>query len=88
MVLLEKIRMAPCRASVSLPFPKAHAGSCFVGRRAVPSAGETDEQRNGAARDSIGVEAGKGSGGRILRCPAAGFDETPPGVNRRPADQA
>ena len=37
--LPEKTRMAPCRASVPLPFPTTHAGSCLVGRPAMPSAG-------------------------------------------------
>ena len=39
MALLEKMRMAPCRASVPRPFPTIHAGSRLAGRRAVPSAG-------------------------------------------------
>jgi hypothetical protein len=37
--LPEKMRMAPCRASVPLPFPTVRAGSWLVGRRAMPSAG-------------------------------------------------
>jgi hypothetical protein len=32
----KKILMAPCRASTPLPFPTAHAGSCLVGRSAMP----------------------------------------------------
>src|SRR5687767_12233552 len=32
----QKIRMAPCRASIPLPFPMPHAGSCLVDRRAMP----------------------------------------------------
>ena len=43
----QKISMAPCRASISLPFPKPHIGSCLVGRHAMPSAnkGLAVEQR-------------------------------------------
>jgi hypothetical protein len=35
---LKKFLMAPCRTSVPLPLPTAHAGSCRAGRGAMPSA--------------------------------------------------
>jgi hypothetical protein len=34
----QKIRMAPCRTSIPLPFPTDHAGSCLVDQHAMPSA--------------------------------------------------
>jgi hypothetical protein len=36
LILPKKILMAPCRTSIPLLFPKLHAGSCLVDRRAMP----------------------------------------------------
>jgi hypothetical protein len=50
---LEKTRMAPCRASIPLPFQMVRAGSCLVDRHAVPSAG-TKRMRGGATCSDTG----------------------------------
>jgi hypothetical protein len=42
----KKFSMGPCRASIPLPFPPAHAGSCLVGRDAMPSADGNARERD------------------------------------------
>jgi hypothetical protein len=49
--VLQKTRMAPCRASIPLPFPTAHAGSCLVDRRAMPSADAKQVQERWSRED-------------------------------------